>query len=188
MTKAPTAKESKLRAINRLMEAAKAGDKRVIQRLRELLETQPGAWEELGDLAGHAEAAQLQLIAGDNGLLKEAVRAKLAVLRAELEGPECPPLERLLVQRILACWLQVTYADAKYADEASRLTLAQGDYFQRRQDRAHRRLLSAIRTLAMVRKLPLPLLQLNVAQQVNVGQEAVGRERPTEPGVTIEVE
>jgi hypothetical protein len=46
-------------------------------------------------------------------------------------------------------------------------------------DRAHRRYLSALRTLALVRKLALPVLQVNIAgkQQVNVGAAAAPPDR-----------
>lgn len=50
------------------------------------------------------------------------------------------------------------------------LGLAQADYYRRCVDRAHRRYLSAIRTLALVRRLLRPVVaQVNIgAQQVNV--------------------
>jgi hypothetical protein len=47
--------------------------------------------------------------------------------------------------------------------------MTQGDYHQRRMDRAHRRYLSAIKTLATVRKLAVPVFQVNIAQkQMNI--------------------
>jgi hypothetical protein len=59
------------------------------------------------------------------------------------------------------------------AQNAGKLTLAQADYRQRTRDRAHRRYLSAIRTLALVRKLAAPVLQVNIAKrQVNVATPA----------------
>ena len=73
--------------------------------------------------------------------------------------------ERLLVDRVVACWLQVHYADAVYAQGMKDLTFNQGDYYQRRQDRAHRRYLSAIRSLAQVRRLLSPSIQVNIAEQ-----------------------
>ena len=49
------------------------------------------------------------------------------------------------------------------------MTLAQADFQYRKIDRAHARFLSAVRTLAQVRKLGLPTLQVNIgANQVNV--------------------
>jgi hypothetical protein len=46
---------------------------------------------------------------------------------------------------------------------------AQVEHYQRRLDHAHRRYLSALKALALVRKLALPVLQVNIAKkQVNV--------------------
>jgi hypothetical protein len=51
------------------------------------------------------------------------------------------------------------------------MTLRQADYHRRRIDAAHSRFLSAVKTLATVRKLALPALQVNIgANQVNVAQ------------------
>jgi len=48
------------------------------------------------------------------------------------------------------------------------------DYHLRRQDRAHRRFLTAMKTLATVRKLGLPVLQVNIGEnQVNVANATV---------------
>ncbi len=54
---------------------------------------------------------------------------------------------------------------------ADLMAIPQAEFFPRRIDRAHRRLLSAVETLARVRKLALPSLMVNLAknQQVNVG-------------------
>jgi hypothetical protein len=53
------------------------------------------------------------------------------------------------------------------------LTIIQSEHQQRRIDRTHRRLMSTIKTLATVRRLAVPALQINVARQqvnqVNVG-------------------
>lgn len=87
---------------------------------------------------------------------------------AELAGPSPTPLERLLVERIVASWLQTYHYDILCA-QAGNITIDQGDYMQRRQDRAHKRYLSAIKSLAVVRRLLRPSVQVNIAQQqVNV--------------------
>ncbi len=79
--------------------------------------------------------------------------------------------ERLRPSRVALCWLQAKHADASYAERNRKgtVSLEQSDYIQRRQDRAHRRYLSAIKTLAQVRRLLGPSVQVNIAkQQVNV--------------------
>jgi hypothetical protein len=51
------------------------------------------------------------------------------------------------------------------------IVLAQADLQHRKIDKAHARFLTALRTLAQVRKLALPTLQLNIARnQVNVAE------------------
>jgi hypothetical protein len=90
-----------------------------------------------------------------------------------LAGANPTPVERLLVERVVACWLQVQDADVRYAQGQKELTFAQGEYYQRRMERAHKRYLSALRTLALVRKLAVPVLQVNIAKkQVNVAGAA----------------
>jgi hypothetical protein len=56
---------------------------------------------------------------------------------------------------------------------AGEVSIRQGDYWQRRIDACHRRYLSAVKTLATVRKLALPIIigQLNIARtQANMAQ------------------
>ena len=46
---------------------------------------------------------------------REALPSKLELLRDELTGKNPTPIERLLVERVLACWLQVQVADIRDA-------------------------------------------------------------------------
>lgn len=72
------------------------------------------------------------------------------------------------MDRVVACWLQVQEADLRYA-QAGNCSFPQANFHLKRQDRAHRRFLSAMKTLATVRKLALPMLQVNIGEnQVNV--------------------
>jgi hypothetical protein len=94
---------------------------------------------------------------------------KLELVRDELSGPAPTPVERLLVERVVTCWLQVHLADLLLAQNAATLNFVQGEYYQRARDRAHKRFLSSIKTLALVRKMALPVLQVNIAKkQVNM--------------------
>jgi len=91
---------------------------------------------------------------------------RLRKLKDELSGPTPTTLERLLIERILTCWLEVNWYDSRSAAFTGSLQL--GNYYQKRQDRAHRRYLSAVKALAQVRRLGLPAIQVNIGQhQVN---------------------
>jgi hypothetical protein len=121
-----------------------------------------------GDLARHAQVTLISKLCGKNLASQEALIGKLELLRAELAGPNPTPLEQLLVERIAACWLHLYHLEQTYADSELE-SLKVGAYYQHCLDRAQRRYLSAIKALAMVRKLALPVLQVNIGQrQVNV--------------------
>ncbi len=49
------------------------------------------------------------------------------------------PLERLLAERIVACWLELHYANLLYIQELANLSLKQDDYYQKRLDRLNKR-------------------------------------------------
>jgi hypothetical protein len=56
-----------------------------------------------------------------------------------------------------------------YAQNAGEFSLTQATYHQHRISMAHSRYLSSIRTLAQVRRLQLPSVQVNIArEQLNV--------------------
>ena len=79
-----------------------------------------------------------------------------------------------MIERVVARWLNVYYIDALYAERLNNVTAQQGEYFQPRQERAHRLYLSAIRTLAQVRRLLVPAGQVNIgAQQLNVANASI---------------
>jgi hypothetical protein len=99
----------------------------------------------------------VQLLCGPNLLLRESLTRKLEELRAELGGPSPSPLERLLVARVLACWLQVHYADTAYA-QLKAASPAQHAAALKRQNAAQQRYLQAVKALATVRKLLRPAL------------------------------
>jgi hypothetical protein len=154
-TTTPPKQDEVLERLQRLVERAEGGDESVMPELRVALDTNPWCWQRYGDLAQQSMAAWLQLIAGPNLLLQESTRRKAEQLKAELAGPEPSPLERLLIERIVACWLQTNFADASYAqlkgDSPALHTAA-----LRRQNSAQQRYLQAVKALATVRKLLRP--------------------------------
>jgi hypothetical protein len=146
-----------LERLQALVKRAEQGDESALPELRVALDSNPWIWERYGDLAQQSQAAWLQLIAGPNLLLRESVERKAEQLRAELAGPGPSPLERLLVERVIACWLQTQYADAAYAQQQNP-SPGQHTAALKRQAGSHQRYLHAIKTLATVRKLLRPAL------------------------------
>jgi hypothetical protein len=162
------------------MDRAQAGDAKALAVVRNLMQY-PGPADHFGNLAATAERSLIAALAGKDLVSKEAVTSKVERLRAELGGPNPSPIERLLVERIVACWLQVQDADIRYA-QAKDLPPKTADYYQKRMNHAHKRYLSALKTLAVVRKLAVPVMQVNIGKkQVNVAGPCGAPENRQEP-------
>jgi hypothetical protein len=129
----------------------------------------------VGDLSAIAEKSWVKLAVGDSPLFVASLQLTLARLKSDLGGAKPTPLERLLIEDISVAWLQLHYEDIVCAQQYGEVSRERGEYIQRRQERAHRRYISALRALAQLRRIPVPLVQINVAQNQVVPHEA----RPT---------
>ena len=139
-------------ALEAMVARARAGDLEVLPELRSFLDGHPEFWRHAGDLARRAMDLWIGLIAGSDLVAGEALARRAAAMASELAGSAATPLERLLIERGVACWLQANHADASVAQSAG-LSLRQAAFALKRQDSAHRRYLQAIGALAMVRRL-----------------------------------
>jgi hypothetical protein len=154
--------------LSAVLRRARSGDESALPALRRVLDTGELV-ESLGNLALQVEATLIKNAAGENLAFKEGLGRKMAKIRADLAGPDAPPLERLLADRVAVCWLSLHDVEVRFAQSCNDLTIKQADYWQRRINSAHKRYLTAIKTLATVRKLALLALQVNIARkQVNV--------------------
>ena len=153
-----------------LLERGSKGDITVLPAIHQLLARSPDNYEKLGgNLARCVETSFTKSICGDDLIVREAIYAQLVVMKKELLGEDPTPLEKLLVDRIVACWLQVQDTESRYAQHHLGMSVKQGDYHQRRMESANKRYLAAIKSLALIRKLALPALQVNIARkQINV--------------------
>jgi hypothetical protein len=133
---------------------AKRGDASVLARLGELLKNYPALWRHYGNLAAQAEGLWASLAAGQDLYLRESLLRQAEALRQELAGPGPSPVERLLVERAVACWLQLYYFDAAEAqalggDAKPRLAALRAT----RQEQAQRQYLAALAALTTLRRL-----------------------------------
>lgn len=118
-----------------------------------------------------------------NDLAREAYTAKADMVQASMLGATVnpSPLERLLIERVVTCWLAVELADMDTAHQeaGARHMPNPGkmlEYYARRQDRAHKRFLASVDALVRMRRLasPMPFVagQVNIAapgaQQLNM--------------------
>jgi len=141
-------------------------EKRMDSRLHELAEQTEMARADFDDLSYSVQVQIIHKICPNDADDRKHLNTRLRELKQELSGPAPTPLERLLIERILTCWLEVNWYDSRAAGFSGSVQL--GNYYQKRQDRAHRRYLSAVKALAQVRRLELPAIQVNIGQhQVN---------------------
>jgi hypothetical protein len=164
---APATRDELLDELREILEDAHDGDQKALARVREILKELPRMANIFADLAKEAERAVIKRVSGADPIIEEALPIKLKAMRDELSGQSPSPLERLLAERIVACWLQLQYAEIVYAQNLGKLSIPQSEYHQRRLDKLHRRYLSSIKSLAQIRKLG-PAVQINIAEkQIN---------------------
>jgi hypothetical protein len=186
VTDQPQTKQADLPAggeLRQLVQRAERGDQAALPALRKVLDETPSLWRQYGDLALQAELAWLNVVCGSNLALRESLSRKIRELKAELGGESQLPLEGLLVDRVVACWLHVHYAELHLAQLRDRgptpemIKLA--THFL---DRAQQRYLTSIRQLATVRKLLRPPPSpVDVALRLGGGR----RPAPASRGVAV---
>jgi hypothetical protein len=162
-----------------LVTAAKYGDESAVKNIRECLDKHPEIWLRVGDLAAHAESLLIEIVAEGNQMVVESMHREVERLKADLYEGEPSPLERLTVQRIVACWLHCQYADraALAADAAGSRAATWG----KQQLAAERRYQTSIRTLDTVRRLRPKATPLRAEPKpANATSPAPPKSEPTE--------
>lgn len=94
-------------------------------------------------------------------------------MRDKLGYTTASPLEGMMIEHIVLCWLRLAVAELQFSAVISHGgTLDQIEHHQRRVGAAQKRFTRASESLARVRKLSRPSVQINVAaeggRQVNV--------------------
>jgi hypothetical protein len=155
----PESGESRLDAhTSAVVTRAHRGDPAVLPQLQELLDGRPDLWGWAGDLAAHARESLLGLAAGNSLLVRESIRRKMDELAAGLAESIDSPVERLLIDRVVLCWVQVHLADldAVALDQGAAPRAA---HARQRQNAAQKRYVQAIKALAVVRRMLRPAVR-----------------------------
>ncbi len=165
------------------LQQAQIGNLEAVQFVFRSLLDNPTKGREMLDLPRRVRQELIIATYGErNDLARRSYLAKADMVEASLcTEASASPLEHLLIQRVVTCWLAAELADIDASAQEEHHNPRVGvygsaDYYARRQDRAHRRFLQAVEALNRMRRLmsPFPLAagQVNVAapgaQQVNV--------------------
>jgi hypothetical protein len=142
-----------LQRLESLSRAAEKGDLAALDELRNQLDSCRYIWQPLVDLQRMIELRLIGLIAGTDPLRAEAFRKRNSELRSDLNGEGGSMLVQLAASRVVAAWMfaQVLEWLVLNSLDEPRVVKKLAD--------AERRLQTAIRTLATVKKLEMQLQQ-----------------------------
>ena len=138
-------------AFERLRQRANEGDERAREVLKKYLDANPELWSRFGNLAGHAEAALIHAASDGEWLVSEAVKREADRMRRELAGPSPTPLEKMAVERIVVCCVQLAHTEMRFLQAQQNLNWAK--YWLRRQEQADKLYRAAIGSLMLIRDL-----------------------------------
>jgi hypothetical protein len=173
----PDETKHRLKELEALSQKAENGDKQARRELRRAVrESTPDVVAEASDLSSRSSWLLIKTVAADDPLLEEALEKRLELMRSEIAGVDPSPLEVLLVQRVVSCWLLVEFFEVLmsaqlYRENKNRVPLSYLKHMIRWQESAQRRYLSAIKELVRVRKLQSNTPGIQVNTQINLGTE-----------------
>ena len=137
-------------------------------KVRALLDRRPDLVRPIPTLSRWAEN-RIVHSASDQVLGQEVIRAQLISMRTSLAEPRDGELERMLVESASLAWLALTHAEYVRAVRwTESLTTEAGDFWDRHVGKLRSEFLRTCKTLATVRRLHGPSVQVNIAEkQVN---------------------
>jgi hypothetical protein len=175
----PTADDEEA-LIRRFQAGDTAAEAEIVQRMQ-----RDKPWAEA--IAAGASTLRMEWITyvgGAGGFTHEVFTARARSMKRKLVGDDPTVLENLLAERIVICQIALEQADNEYMKAMrGESTFKKAFFYEHIMDRANRRYIHAIKALAQVRRLQVPIVaQLNVAaNQVNV---SAASDAPADPART----
>jgi hypothetical protein len=173
--------QERLDELESLSQKAEKGDKEARRELKRALRASaPQVIARASDIGRRAQHILVRTAAAGDPLVEEALKARLDVMREEISGEaygeEPTPLEALLTERVVSCWMLVELLEvlnsAYYVRDLGHKRVDVRYFMQMVKilDSAYRRFLASIQALARVRKLQAntPGAKLQFNTQINV--------------------
>jgi hypothetical protein len=154
--------EAEPRPVSALMALAQAGDREAYAELQKIGEAQGISYTE--SWTSHLIRYRLQDRASSTNLLARAsIEEELAAVIRDLSDPRDGAIERLIIARAAICALDADLSELEHLRAIEHYDDARdAEVYDRRRDRAHRRLLATLKALADVRRINRPVVQVNV--------------------------
>jgi hypothetical protein len=148
---------------NEILNRANAGDAEALGQYRAMHRADPESFNQFvqGIVLATRDDLVVALFSAESHTQKVALDEYLIRMARDLAGPSPSPIERILADRVTLCWLDAYRCDHGAIHNPYQ-SVKMTNLLIHRQDRAHRRLLSAIKTLAEIRNLPLFRLQVSI--------------------------
>ena len=137
---------AELAKLEKLSNAALAGDLTAIDKLRTELDRSPHVWRYIADLQVAVEIKMIGLIAGGSPLKQEAFRKRCSEFRNLLADEGDSLLVKMALSRVVSCWMFAQYLELRLLSSADQHDAA------KQLLHAERRLQSAMRTLVLARQ------------------------------------
>lgn len=120
----------------------------------------------LGDLMAIVQSELIQKVVSGKST-QVAIVEKLNQQRLEFGYDESPIWEQLIIDNMLNCWLRLQWVEYRLASFMGKpnVRFCEIQHWEQRLNAAQRRFLRACTALARIRKMNLPPLQINIAQQ-----------------------
>ena len=165
-----------LRALSRKAQGGGAEGAEARKELRrKLLEASPAVIARASDIGRKSQRRLIEEASGRDPLTELALSGRLDMMREEIAGENPTPLEVLLTERVVSCWLLVELFERlmaaqlwKETPDEKRVTERELRYYLRWQESANSRFLAAMRELARLRKLEATAPTVQVNTQVNI--------------------
>jgi hypothetical protein len=172
----PADVQERLDELRDLSKKAEAGEKEARRELkRKLRESSAEVVVRTSDIGRKAQHQLIETASEGDPLTQYALSGRLDMMREEIAGENPTPLEVLLTERVVACWLLVELFDALMAAQLwtktpseKRVSIQMGKFYLHWQDLANRRFLSSVQALARVRKLQSTTPGIQVNAQINL--------------------
>jgi len=156
---------AKLTPIEAQIILARRGDERILPYLRKTLDEHPEIWQEYGDLGRQAQRILVEMAGGKDLLLKECVIRHAEALKEDLAGAAPSPLEKVLVERAVACWLRIQYLDALEHQAPAGESIKITEFRMRQQQQAHRHFMETVKMLSTVRKAVPKVVKVEMSRE-----------------------
>lgn len=139
-------------------------DSEKIRIFKESLNEIPDIWRLIGDLSSKTANKMIDDLDGSRSF-KLSLGQGLKNLYKDLGFKEATSLEKILIEQVALSWLRLVIVEYRYTVITSTSTSQERlNYWERRLNASQRRFFRACETLARIRKMNLPPIQVNIGQ------------------------